>query len=140
MDAPRRTLDNCDTISGEAIAAGFQLSFSLPDPFAALRRPSLAKRANKPNSQLGRKHGFDAIAWQKERDPRQRHPIKEPRMKKVLFVAAAMMLFVSDANAVVYCAAGVYRAGCVARPGYHPYAHRYVHPYAHPYHPYYRRY
>jgi hypothetical protein len=31
--------------------------------------------------------------------------------------AAAMAYEPSDANAVVYCVAGVYRAGCVARPG-----------------------
>jgi hypothetical protein len=65
-------------------------------------------------------------------------------MKRVLFAAIAMLMFVTNANAVVYCAAGVYRAGCVVRPGYHPYAHPYArpyaHPYAHPYHPYYRRY
>jgi hypothetical protein len=41
-------------------------------------------------------------------------------MKRILFAAVAMMLFVSNADAVVYCAAGVYRAGCVVRPGYHP--------------------
>jgi hypothetical protein len=61
-------------------------------------------------------------------------------MKKVLIVAALMSLIASEANAVVYCAAGPYRAGCVARPGvrvgvvhpygYHPYGY---HPYAHPY-------
>jgi hypothetical protein len=63
-------------------------------------------------------------------------------MKKVLFVAAVMSLIASSANAVVYCAAEPYRAGCVARPGYHPYARAYgVHPYArrYGYHPY-RRY
>jgi hypothetical protein len=61
-------------------------------------------------------------------------------MKKILLVAAIASLFASEANAVVYCAAGPYRAGCVARPGYayhpygyHPYARRYYHPYAHPY-------
>ena len=31
--------------------------------------------------------------------------------------AATMTFEPSNANAVVYCAAGVYRAGCVARPG-----------------------
>jgi hypothetical protein len=55
-------------------------------------------------------------------------------MKKILIVAALMSLIASEANAVVYCAAGPYRAGCVARPGVrvgvHPYGY---HPYAHPY-------
>ncbi len=32
--------------------------------------------------------------------------------------AASMTVRAPDANAVVYCAAGVYRAGCVARPVY----------------------
>jgi hypothetical protein len=60
-------------------------------------------------------------------------------MKTALFVATIMSLLASEASAAVYCAAGVYRAGCVARPyGYHPYARPYgYHPYAHPY---YRRY
>ena len=31
--------------------------------------------------------------------------------------SATMTVETRDANAVVYCAAGVYRAGCVARPG-----------------------
>jgi hypothetical protein len=65
-------------------------------------------------------------------------------MKKALIVAALMSLIASDANAVVYCAAGVYRAGCVVRPGYgyHPYAKVGVHPYArhYGYRPYVRRY
>jgi hypothetical protein len=57
-------------------------------------------------------------------------------MKKALIVAALMSLIASDANAVVYCAAGVYRAGCVVRPGVgvgvHPYARVGVHPYVRP--------
>jgi hypothetical protein len=66
-------------------------------------------------------------------------------MKTALFVATIMSLLASEASAAVYCAAGVYRAGCVvARPyGYHPYGyHPYARPYGyHPYaHPYYRRY
>ena len=32
--------------------------------------------------------------------------------------AASMTVSAPEANAVVYCAAGVYRAGCVARPVY----------------------
>src|SRR5713226_8996486 len=31
--------------------------------------------------------------------------------------SATMAVETPEANAVVYCAAGVYRAGCVARPG-----------------------
>jgi hypothetical protein len=62
-------------------------------------------------------------------------------MKTALFCAALMSLLVSEANAAVVCAAGVYRAGCVvARPygvphvgvrayGVHPYAHPYARPY-----------
>jgi hypothetical protein len=57
-------------------------------------------------------------------------------MKKALIVAALLSLIASEANAVVYCAAGVYRAGCVARPGVragvrvgvHPHARVGVHP------------
>ena len=44
-------------------------------------------------------------------------------MRAFLFVALAIVAFTGtitvntpEANAVVYCAAGVYRAGCVARP------------------------
>ena len=62
-------------------------------------------------------------------------------MKKILLAAALASLFASEANAVVYCAAGVYRAGCVvARPyGYHPYVRPYAYrPYVRPYHPYVR--
>ena len=44
-----------------------------------------------------------------------------------------MIIDRTDANAVVYCAAGVYRAGRVVRPRgavvVHPYAHPYVRPY-----------
>jgi hypothetical protein len=36
---------------------------------------------------------------------------------KFTIMALLLIASVSDANAVVYCAAGVYRAGCVARPG-----------------------
>jgi hypothetical protein len=63
-------------------------------------------------------------------------------MKTTLFLAALMSLFVSEANAAVVCAAGVYRAGCVvARPyGVHPYVGVGVHPYARPYVRPYRRY
>jgi hypothetical protein len=64
-------------------------------------------------------------------------------MKTLLFVVAFMSLLVGEANAVVYCAVGPYRAGCVARPGYHPYVRPYARPYGyHPYgyHPYYHRY
>lgn len=39
---------------------------------------------------------------------------------------ATMVIDRTDANAVVYCARGVYHAGCVVR---HPYAHPYVRPY-----------
>jgi hypothetical protein len=59
-------------------------------------------------------------------------------------IALLLAFSVNEANAVVYCAAGPYRAGCVARPGYgyHPYARAYgYHPYAprYGYHGYYRR-
>jgi hypothetical protein len=62
-------------------------------------------------------------------------------MKKILLIAAIASMFAGEANAVVYCAAGPYRAGCVVRPGYRPYGyHPYARPYYHPYaHPYYRR-
>jgi hypothetical protein len=43
---------------------------------------------------------------------------------------ATMTIDRTDANAVVYCARGVYHAGCVARPGGAVVAHPYVHPYA----------
>jgi hypothetical protein len=36
----------------------------------------------------------------------------------VATVAATVTVKAPPASAVVYCAAGVYRAGCVARPGY----------------------
>jgi hypothetical protein len=36
---------------------------------------------------------------------------------KYAFIALIFALSVSEAHAVVYCAVGVYRAGCVARPG-----------------------
>jgi len=46
-------------------------------------------------------------------------------MRTFQFAALAITAFVGtmtvkapEANAVVYCAAGVYRAGCVARPAY----------------------
>ena len=46
-------------------------------------------------------------------------------MRVFKFVALAIVAFTGtitvntpEANAVVYCAAGVYRAGCVARPAY----------------------
>ena len=46
-------------------------------------------------------------------------------MRAFLFIALAILAFIGtvtvntpEANAVVYCAAGVYRAGCVARPVY----------------------
>ena len=46
-------------------------------------------------------------------------------MRAFKFVALAIVAFTGtvtvktpEANAVVYCAAGVYRAGCVARPVY----------------------
>jgi hypothetical protein len=63
-------------------------------------------------------------------------------MKTTLLLAALMSLLVSEANAAVVCAAGVYRAGCVvARPyGVHPYVGVGVHPYARPYVRPYRRY
>jgi hypothetical protein len=32
-------------------------------------------------------------------------------------VALVLAFSIGEANAVVYCAAGVYHAGCVARPG-----------------------
>lgn len=35
---------------------------------------------------------------------------------KYATIALLLAFSVTDANAVVYCAAGVYRAGCVARP------------------------
>ena len=62
---------------------------------------------------------------------------KETTMRLFALAALAITAFVTtmiidrtDANAVVYCAAGVYRAGCVVRPrGVHPYAHPYVRPY-----------
>ena len=59
-------------------------------------------------------------------------------MKTALFAVAFMFLAIGEADAIV-CAAGPYRAGCVARPygyGYHRYGYGY-HPYA--YYPY-RRY
>jgi hypothetical protein len=69
---------------------------------------------------------------------------QESTNEKVLLIAAFTSLLVGEANAYVVCAAGLYRAGCVARPGgyygYHPYARAYgygYHPYG--YHPYYRR-
>jgi hypothetical protein len=34
--------------------------------------------------------------------------------------SATMAIETPEANAIVYCAAGVYRAGCVARPGVRP--------------------
>jgi hypothetical protein len=46
---------------------------------------------------------------------------------------ATMVIDRSDANAVVYCARGVYHAGCVVRPRGAVVVHPYVHPYAHPY-------
>jgi len=49
---------------------------------------------------------------------------KEKMMRSLLLAAlgitafsATMAVETPEANAVVYCAAGVYRAGCVARPG-----------------------
>jgi len=36
---------------------------------------------------------------------------------KYAIVALILAFSIGDANAVVYCAAGVYHAGCVARPG-----------------------
>jgi hypothetical protein len=46
-------------------------------------------------------------------------------MRVFKFVALGIVAFTGtitvntpEANAVVYCAAGVYRAGCVARPAY----------------------
>jgi hypothetical protein len=54
-------------------------------------------------------------------------------MKKALIVAALLCLIASDANAVVYCAAGVYRAGCVWRPGYGVGVRRYPYVGARPY-------
>ena len=36
---------------------------------------------------------------------------------KYAIVAMLMAFTVTQANAVVYCERGVYRAGCVARPG-----------------------
>jgi hypothetical protein len=48
---------------------------------------------------------------------------KEKMMRPVLLTALALSAFgatmtaeTPEANAVVYCAAGVYRAGCVVRP------------------------
>jgi hypothetical protein len=41
-----------------------------------------------------------------------------PAALTITTVAAVMTVEAPDANAVVYCAAGVYRAGCVARPAY----------------------
>jgi hypothetical protein len=100
-------------------------------------RSNSASRANlkASNEQRGDEANFPPVCVVK----------KEREMKRILFAAVAMMLFVSEADAVIYCAAGVYRAGCVVRPGYgyhpyHPYARAYAHPYAHPYHRYYRRY
>jgi hypothetical protein len=57
-------------------------------------------------------------------------------MKKILLIAAIASMFAGEANAVVVCAAGPHRGGCVVRPGYgyHPYARPYgYHPYARPY-------
>ena len=42
--------------------------------------------------------------------------------------AATMTFEPSNANAVVYCAAGVYRAGCVVRPVVAPVARAVVRP------------
>jgi hypothetical protein len=36
---------------------------------------------------------------------------------KYAIIALVLAFSSSEANAVVYCAAGVYRAGCIARPG-----------------------
>lgn len=36
---------------------------------------------------------------------------------KYAIVALILCFSVSDANAVIYCAAGAYHAGCVRRPG-----------------------
>ena len=36
---------------------------------------------------------------------------------KYAIVALILAFSVTEANAVIYCAVGVYRAGCVARPG-----------------------
>jgi hypothetical protein len=41
-----------------------------------------------------------------------------PAALAITTVAAAMIVETPDANAVVYCVAGAYRAGCVARPAY----------------------
>jgi hypothetical protein len=49
---------------------------------------------------------------------------------KYAIAVLILALTISEANAVVYCAAGVYHAGCVRRP---PVAAPYAHPYAHPY-------
>jgi hypothetical protein len=38
----------------------------------------------------------------------------------LLLVGSFVALMTTEASAVVYCAAGVYRAGCVARPGVAP--------------------
>ena len=37
-------------------------------------------------------------------------------MIPLLLVGGVIALMTTEASAVVYCAAGVYRAGCVARP------------------------
>jgi len=39
---------------------------------------------------------------------------------KYAIVALLMAFSVTEANAVVYCAAGLYHAGCVARPAVRP--------------------
>jgi hypothetical protein len=51
---------------------------------------------------------------------------------KYLIAVLLLLFMVTEANAVVYCAAGVYHAGCVARPPMGAYG-GYVHPYARPY-------
>jgi hypothetical protein len=45
---------------------------------------------------------------------------------------ATMVIDRTDANAVVYCAAGHYHAGCVRRPAGAVVVHPYVHPYVRP--------
>jgi hypothetical protein len=62
----------------------------------------------------------DAMLW--KRLPATN--LKEKMMRSLLLAAlgiaafsATMAVETPKANAVVYCAAGVYRAGCVARPG-----------------------
>ena len=46
--------------------------------------------------------------------------IKESVMNRLilslLLVGGAVAVTTTEANAVIYCAAGIYRAGCVARP------------------------